>query len=153
MSSMDSVTGDFPLWHTTLCDCLEDPHSCVDIVCCWSCQVARQWDAALNSRWDSCNVVVCAASCIFWPFAYVAPVCIRHRIVARYQIDEPLICTVAVPLLCWYLSMCQTYRELNERELWPGGTVCVPRPAHMSGAPPAEYSVAMGDRRSGYGSL
>ena len=151
---MSSSVGDsdYPLWHSTLCDCFDDTHSCLDVVACWCCQVARQWDAS-NGEWDSCNFCVCAGAAIFWPAAYIAPIVIRHRIVTRYAIDEPFVCTCLLPLACWYLSLCQTYRELNERGVWPGGTLCVPRPAHMYGAPPAEYSVAMGDRRSGYGAL
>jgi Cys-rich protein (TIGR01571 family) len=142
----------YPLWHTSLFGCLQDPHSCLDVIVCPWCQLGRQYDASIG-EWDSCNLVVCGLSCVLWPVSWVVPIIVRHRIVVRYQINEPIVCRALLPLVCWWCSMCQTYRELNERGLWPGGTLCVPRPAHMHGAPPAEYGVAMGDRRSGYGSL
>ena len=133
---------DWPEWHYGCLDCLQEPDVCMDVVFCSFCQMGRQFDAA-EGRWDSLNPCVCVVTCLSWPLLTVAEMCVRYRVVQRYGIQEHAVFTLCLPVVCWHCSACQTYRELNERGVWPGGTMCVPRPSRMTDIPPSEYSVPM----------
>jgi Cys-rich protein (TIGR01571 family) len=139
-------------WHFSLCRCADDPALCIDVVMCPHCQMARQFDA-LNGYWDSCEPFVCFAT-LFGPLLWVVNVYIRCRVVRKYSLLESPVATVVFASVCWPCSACQTYRELNERGVWPGGTACVPRPARMDAYPRREHGA---DRelfaRASYGTL
>jgi Cys-rich protein (TIGR01571 family) len=119
---------------TGLCDCMKDVSSCVDIYCCWPCQMGRQCAAAdtADPKADTCNCCGCLCGLCF-------PICvtcqIRRNVAARFAIDEGCCCALCVSAFCLQCSLCQTHRELTVRGTWPGGVCCHKQPGDFSNAP------------------
>lgn len=119
---MHAVTFMDRYWRSGLCDCLEDGKACCDVYFCAPCSVARQWEAVRGNR-DSCSIMICLVN-TFLGCTFCTNVLLRYNVVSRYAIEEACLVTCCIASLCSGCSMCQTYRELNERGFWPGGTVC-----------------------------
>lgn len=133
-------------WQFGILGCFEDLTLFFDVICCAPCNVARQYDA-LEGRENSMNPFMCIATCIPNPLLLVASMYVRLLVTERFGIRENCAVTACAPLLCFPCSLSQTYRELNGRGLWPGGTLCVPEP-YTTGA---YYPGAEAMQPRGYG--
>jgi len=114
-------------WRFKLCDWCSDLNTCCDAYWCPCCNVARQWDA-VEGRIDSNNGWVCFLNTCLG-CTYFANIWLRCKVVTRYNLTESS-CTSCINASCCPIcSMVQTYRELNYRGLYPGGTSwCRPLP-------------------------
>lgn len=124
-----------PQWQYGFCSCLEDVNLCLDTIFCFPCNIGRQFDAVESGKVDSMNFFVCLAGTLSNLLSTVGAVYIRFQVRYRFEIDESWFITLFAPILCFWCSLAQTYRELNARGLWPGGTCCIPE---MMTAPEAE---------------
>eukprot|EP00672_Neobodo_designis_P008497 CAMPEP_0174855274 /NCGR_PEP_ID=MMETSP1114-20130205/32890_1 /TAXON_ID=312471 /ORGANISM="Neobodo designis, Strain CCAP 1951/1" /LENGTH=125 /DNA_ID=CAMNT_0016090009 /DNA_START=41 /DNA_END=415 /DNA_ORIENTATION=+ len=118
-------------WHFGVFGCCGDRRVLADTLCCAPCSIGRQWNAVRGSE-DDLNVPVCCAATILAPCTAAFTCLLRLRVVEKYQIDEPTVRTVAAGVCCAACSACQTYRELNVRNTWPGCTF----PRRCLGPPP-----------------
>ena len=119
-----------PEWDTGLFQCCADPRVVADTMCCAPCSVGRQWSAVRGSG-DELNFPVCCAAAVLAPCMAAFTCLLRLKVVEKYHLDEPTAITIASGICCAGCSACQTYRELNHRNTWPGCTLpkrCGPRP-------------------------
>jgi Cys-rich protein (TIGR01571 family) len=147
-------------WSHGLLQCVEDSTTCIDTFFCMYCSVGRQWNA-VQGKVDSMNWPICLLNsfatipCVHWP----SPVCVttvllRFDVTAKYGIDEHPALTFLTAACCPWCSAVQTYRELNCRGAWPGGTACVPQPmvmgktSYMTYPGPSEDAFHNGDGKS-----
>ena len=133
------VAGIQRQWSTGLCDCMKDTSSCCDIWFCTPCAVARQCNA-IDGQSNTNDMCLCCASLIMLYYgnggvATLAMI-IRYRLIAKYNIaGEGVIGTFFNASCCPYCSLCQSWRELSNMALWPGGTCCAvvqPLPFNMN---------------------
>lgn len=110
-------------WSDSCIDCFNDTSSCCDLYWCTCCALARQWDAANGIR-NSLNMPVCLATfcCGCVPCVIIS---LRFQVAAKYNIDESCLIKFCLPWCFPACSACQTYRELNNRGSYPGGTCCI----------------------------
>ena len=80
---------------------------------------------AIEGRTNECDVMHCCMHAFCGP---CSTVCIRTKVVEKYTIDEGAVVSCLLALCCGPCSMCQTHRELSQRNVWPGGTVCHKQP-------------------------
>lgn len=111
-------------WSTGLCQCTIDVMQCLDTYFCPCCAGSRQWNA-IEGRTNECDVMHCCMHAFCGP---CSTVCIRTKVVEKYTIDEGAVVSCLLALCCGPCSMCQTHRELSQRNVWPGGTVCHKQP-------------------------
>lgn len=124
-------------WRHSLCDCVSEMDVCCEALWFPCCNIARQWDAA-EGRPDSSNAVICLANtccgCL-----YCTTVALRCKVAGRYNLSENGCQSCMAASFCPLCSTVQTYRELNSRGSYPGGTSCctpVPKVANLSFYPP-----------------
>lgn len=134
------VTSD---WSVGLFDCFNDMNSCIDIWCCPSCAVCRQMDAA-DGISDSMNMMGFLGIFCFGCIAASIFNCVtRMNIANKYGIAENGCTTCLIATFCTGCGMCQQHRELTNRGVWPGGTICCDPPANYR---PAATVVMMGQQ-------
>ncbi len=111
-------------WRTGLCQCTLDVPQCLDTICCQCCAGSRQWNA-IEGRSDTCDLMHCVlhACC-----ALCSNICIRIKVVEKYNIDESSVVSCLLATCCGSCSLCQTHRELTVQNQWPGGTLCHKQP-------------------------
>eukprot|EP00744_Colponema_vietnamica_P009732 GILI01013808.1.p1 GENE.GILI01013808.1~~GILI01013808.1.p1 ORF type:complete len:174 (+),score=21.21 GILI01013808.1:40-522(+) len=117
-------------WTTNLCDCCDDPTSCLEMVFCGRCQVSAQYGMLTQGR-----VGVEPMCCLIMFY--------RSSIRRRYNIDGSDLEDCCLSFFCFQLAGSQHYREMSYRGIWPGG-VCVTYPI---GAP--QVQPMMGQQQYG----
>jgi Cys-rich protein (TIGR01571 family) len=119
---------------TGLCDCMKDTSSCVDIYCCFPCQVGRQC-AASNASEPQVDTFQCTGCLFALFFPALGACCIRRNVAERFNLDEGCCGSTCFACLCPSCSLCQTHRELTIRGTWPGGVCCHKEPGTFDNAP------------------
>ncbi|ORC92983.1 uncharacterized protein TM35_000023090 [Trypanosoma theileri] len=112
---------------TGLFDCFNDCGSTLDVWCCFSCNVSRQYNAA-NGVPNECSFCYCLFSC-FCPT--ISTCCLRQKVSDRYSLGEGFCTTFLAGWCCTVCSACQTHRELTLRGANPGGCCCSPSTSQM----------------------
>ena len=115
-------------WSSGLCDCTRETQSCLDVVFCSPCQVARQCNA-VDGQTNMNDGCLCCLSLIMMYYGNggmgILAMLLRYRLIAKYSITgEGVISTFFNAICCPPCSLCQTHRELTAIGIWPGGTCC-----------------------------
>ena len=123
-----SAAGIQRRWSSGLCDCCKEFGSCLDVMCCTSCQVSRQCEA-IDGKENSMDCCTCILSMILLNYgsggAGILAMIIRYRLIAKFNlVDESNIETFCKAGCCPYCSLCQTHREMANIRPSPGGTCC-----------------------------
>ena len=118
-------------WSSDLCDCSKENQSCLDVFCCYPCQISRQC-AAIDGVQDYMDYCYCILAIVgtywYWGPALMSMI-IRYRIIEKFRISgEGPISTFCKGSLCFPCSLCQTNRELMLLGMNPSGT-CYRPPA------------------------
>lgn len=114
-------SGEFD-WSTTLFQCCQDPAGAFDSVCCFPCQVSRQYQALEGiSNTFHCGTCVISAilSCV--PCAFIFH--LRKKIRSRFSITQgSTAADLCAVVCCSTCAHCMNQRELTNRGFWPGGS-------------------------------
>lgn len=122
---------------TNLCDCFSDFSSCCDVYFCICCQIGFQKGMISTSR-QGMDVFWCCLPIFCGGLGVVmAAVTLRTDVRQRFGLTAEGDCSGCLQgCCCPACSICQTYREMSARGMWPGG-VCVSTPFTLPGiAPP-----------------
>jgi Cys-rich protein (TIGR01571 family) len=118
-------------WNSPITGCTENTTACCDTVLCAPCQMGRQCEAVEGNSYTT-NAKYCMCG---WMAAPCVVYMIRSKVVEKYSIDEGCIGQCFSSFVCTLCSLCQTGRELEYRNVAPGGTVCVgPGQENMGGS-------------------
>ncbi|ORC92984.1 uncharacterized protein TM35_000023100 [Trypanosoma theileri] len=105
---------------TGLFDCFNDCGSTLDVWCCFSCNVSRQYNAVAGIP-NECSFCYCLGVCFF---PVPAMCCLRQRVSEKYSLGEGCVTTCLASTCCTVCSACQTHRELTFHGANPGGCCC-----------------------------
>ena len=129
--------GEAEDWGSGFCACGDERQSCLDVLCCFPCQVGRQCraltpkpltdDLPTDGGVDvpSCAITVCLA---FVGLLALPAMILRYQVVTRFGMQpfEGAVATGVKGCLCFPCSLCQTHRELTRRGVSVGGTCFSP---------------------------
>lgn len=125
-------------YNTRLMDfCVEDPRSSLEAVLCSCCLVARMYNmlwqqqpeidptcCLLTAVCAACPLPIPGVSAVGCGTAYV-----RYMAYDRLELTEESSCwDCVVSMACPPCSSAQLYRELSQRELWPGSMCSTQNP-------------------------
>ena len=100
--------------------CFNDVPQCLDTMCCFCCQVGRQFNA-VDGIEDQHNCMMCLAGLCCAPFV---PCVLRCKVSDKYQLGESAVVSFCCGCCYGPCSVCMTGRELNDRGTNPGGFLC-----------------------------
>jgi Cys-rich protein (TIGR01571 family) len=114
-------------WKTGILDCFDYPMSTLDVLCCYPCQLSRQYNFLKHGNRDlsiECCVVLmcCGVYCPQLPIGPLLLMKMRDNIHSRYGIEtNNYEHDIFVTMICSECVACQHYRELTLRGDSPGG--------------------------------
>lgn len=135
-------------WKGGLCSCMDDTMSCLDVWCCYSCNVSRQCLAIDGDakKQEGIDFAYCCCAFVLQFSSYgtvlVAGI-VRQRVVEKFNIkNEDILMTWVQAICCPLCSTCQTHRALQQLGTGPNGAFCK---SDMSKYPdPGPRSLTMG---------
>ncbi|CUE71413.1 ama1 protein, putative [Bodo saltans] len=117
-------------YNTGLCECANDVGSCAESVFCCYCFVAQEYNM-LDRRQRSINWMMCGMMMCCDAFLTMGLSITIGNIITRAKMREVfrlnnVNCFVdsLAAIFCFHCTLCQTYREMSLRNLWPG-SICV----------------------------
>lgn len=120
-------------FNTGLCDCFSDCDSCLEAYFCAHCQVSQQYNVLTTGRREMnpllCLAMLGADMCGAMGVALaIGTIVTRGEVRMRLGLtDETSMQSCCRAFWCVGCSICQTYREMSIRHVWPGG-ICVNKP-------------------------
>lgn len=120
------------MWLNRTFDCCDDTDVTWDALLCTACSISRQFEAAVNDKENSSNLCFDCVLCFPNTLMIMVNIYLRFAVRNKFRIREHWTVTTATAACCLWCSVCQTYKELNVRGLYPGGTLFVPAARRMN---------------------